>query len=194
MYIEEMTDQEIVTFLLQKNKDVTYFYFYKKCYPLFHSLYMKYYTDCESCVEFINEIYLYVMSPLPDTGKCKLDDFGFRCSLTMWLKIVAEHYCHQLYAVRGKYKMDFMEPGDRNEIQDLSFNLEFQSLDMDDVQKILQMMSNKRYREIIRLRYLEEKSNEETAQILAMSMDNFYNKHRLAKVQFRAILRKEGLI
>ena len=27
-----------------------------------------------------------------------------------------------------------------------------------------------------------------------MLMDNFYNKHRLAKVQFRAILRKEGLI
>ena len=55
-------------------------------------------------------------------------------------------------------------------------------------------MSNKRYREIIRLRYLEEKSNEETAQILAMSMDNYYNKNRLAKVQFRTILRKEGLI
>ena len=41
---------------------------------------------------------------------------------------------------------------------------------------------------------LEEKSNEETAEILGMSMDNYYNKHKLAKEQFAKILRKEGLI
>lgn len=194
MCIENMTDEEIVAALLRKDREVTYFYFYKKCYPLFHSLYLKYYTDCESGIEFTNEIYVYIMTPGTESGRCKLADFGFRCSLTMWLKIVAEHYCHQLYALRGKYRIDFIEDGDRNRVQDLSFSSEFRSLNMDDVQKILQMMPNKRYRDIIRLRYLEEKTNEETAEILAMSMDNFYNKHRLAKVQFRTVLRKEGLI
>ena len=37
-------------------------------------------------------------------------------------------------------------------------------------------------------------SNEETAETLGMSMDNYYNKHKLAKEQFAKILRKEGLI
>jgi hypothetical protein len=44
------------------------------------------------------------------------------------------------------------------------------------------------------LRYIEEKTNEETAIVLGMTMDNYYNKHRLAKAQFSNILRKEGLL
>ena len=56
------------------------------------------------------------------------------------------------------------------------------------------MMPNSRYRELIRYRYVEEKTNEETAELLGMSMDNYYNKHRLAKEQLKRILRKEGLV
>ena len=39
----------------------------------------------------------------------------------------------------------------------------------------------------------KEKSNEETAQLLGMSMDNYYNKHKLAKEQFVTTLKKEGI-
>ncbi len=56
------------------------------------------------------------------------------------------------------------------------------------------MMTNNRYRRLIEYRYLQGFSNEETAQKLEMSMDNYYNKHKLAKAQFCAILKKEGLI
>jgi len=59
---------------------------------------------------------------------------------------------------------------------------------------MLAQMPNARYRMIIFHRYVEDKTNEETALLLNMTMDNFYNKHRLAKEQFRQILRKEGLI
>ena len=34
---------------------------------------------------------------LSSKGTIKLADFGFRCSLFMWLKIVSEHFCYNLY-------------------------------------------------------------------------------------------------
>ncbi len=61
-----------------------------------------------------------------------------------------------------------------------------------DIETILRLMPNKRYSMIIRLRYLEGLSNEETASALQMSMDNYYNKHMRAKKQFNETVNKEG--
>ncbi len=44
---------------------------------------------------------------------------------------------------------------------------------------------------LIRLKYLEEYSNEETAKILGMNMNTFYNKHKCAKEQYIKILKTE---
>lgn len=112
----------------------------------------------------------------------------------MWLKIVAENYCHQVYAKKGDNFTESIDDSDRNSLNGHSIEMELRKLDSSDVQKVLLMMPNERYRRIIQLRYIEEKSNEETAQTLSMSMDNYYNKHKLAKEQFRAMLRKEGLL
>lgn len=57
---------------------------------------------------------------------------------------------------------------------------------------ILSLMPNKRYSNLIRLRYLEHKTNEETAKELGLTRDNFYNKHKLAKQQFVRVLNKEA--
>ena len=97
-----MTDHEIVKSILNRDPVITKEYLYKTCYPLFYSIYNKYYTDCNSVVELINDIYVYILHPNKDTGKCKLESFGYRCTLTMWLKIVTENYCHQLF----KKKLD----------------------------------------------------------------------------------------
>ena len=72
--------------------------------------------------------------------------------------------------------------------------MDLSSIYASDIKKILDMMPNLRYRHLIELRYIEEKTNEETATALNMTMDNYYNKHKLAKVQFCNILRKEGLL
>lgn len=56
------------------------------------------------------------------------------------------------------------------------------------------MMPNQRYSKLIELRYVEEKSNEETALLLGLTMANYYNCHKRAKAQFCTELRKEGLI
>ena len=112
----------------------------------------------------------------------------------MWLKIVAENYCHQLFAKRIPTDEKNDVASDRYNLNDNSILANTRKLDMEDVYKILAMMPNQRYRKLIELRYIEEKSNEETAQLLDMTMANYYNKHKLAKAQYCETLRKEGLI
>ena len=60
-----------------------------------------------------------------------------------------------------------------------------------DIEVILRLMPNKRYSQLIRLRYLDGHTNEETATLLGMNMNTFYNKHKLAKEQYIKILNKE---
>lgn len=133
------------------------------------------------------------MLPSEKTGKSKISTFGFRCTFTMWLKVVAENYCLQLFKRKAKHI------GDKNDIESdrnvgVSESLNLDALNHRDVEKVLSLMRNKRYSALIRYRYLEEKTNEETAELLGMSMDNYYNKHKRAKQQFAEIIRKEGLI
>jgi GTP:adenosylcobinamide-phosphate guanylyltransferase len=64
MEIEKYTDQQIVAAILKRDTEVTKEFLYKRCYPLFKSIFDKYYTDCENCYELINEIYVYINSPL----------------------------------------------------------------------------------------------------------------------------------
>ena len=193
-YIESLTDQEIVDAILRRDALITRLYLYEKCYPLFKACYDKYYTDCETCVEFINQIYLLIMTPRKSTGDSPLNKFGFRCTLTMWLKIIAENYCKQLF----RTKVDIFESleidSDRFVFNNESISIDFRSINVSDVIRVLEMMPNTRYRNLIEQRYIEEKTNEETASILGMTMDNYDNKHKRAKAQFCNILRKEGLL
>lgn len=193
-YIESLTDEEVVSAILNRDAKITRLYFYEKCYPLFKSCYDKYYTDCETCIEFINQIYLLVMTPRKSTGVSPLQTFGFRCTLTMWLKIIAENYCKQLFRIRVESSNSVEPTSDRLTKIDNSLEVDFNSIYASDVRKILDMMPNKRYSHLIELRYVEEKTNEETAMVLGITMDNYYNKHKLAKAQFCNILRKEGLL
>ncbi len=192
--ISKLSDQEIVQAILNRDKEITFLYLYKKCYPIFDSVHRKYYTDCENPTELINEIYVYILAPNKNTGKCKLANFGFRCTLTMWIKIVVENYCHQLFARKKSIPEDFLVRDDRKNWGNDSIDIDFSSLNMEDVMKILDMMPNERYKKLLIHRYLEEKTNEETAMLLNLSMANFYNTHLRAKAQFCSALQKEGLL
>lgn len=192
-----MDDSMIVNAILLRDQKVTQQYLYIKCYPLFKSVYDNYYTDCQSCIEFINEIYIHLLTPNKATGVCRLQTFMFGSSLTTWLKTVAVYYCYEHY--RRKQIITFVEEkietdsyqSDRFSKLAASMYSEETIMDRNDVETIIGLMPNKRYSMIIKLRYLEGMSNEETASALQMSMDNFYNKHMRAKKQFNEIVKKE---
>ena len=193
--IRQLSDKDIVKAIIAKDAEVTKLFFYEKCYPLFKSVFEKYETDCNDCIEFINEIYVHIMVKSSKSGLSKLEGFGFNCTLTNWLKIVTENYCHQVFKKKKRMPIDEKPDGSDslNQTSD-SIGIDLHLLNLSDLEKLLGMMPNERYRQLIRYRYLDGHTNEETADLLGMKMDNYYNKHRLAKKQFRQILKKEKLI
>ena len=189
-------DQLIVSGLLAHDEQLTRDFFYRRCYPLFKSVYDNYYTDAEDCFEFISDIYLHIMMPNPDTGRCKLQDFSFRSTLFTWLKTVCLFYCYKKFERKEKMPTDpivdfFDEEGVRIDTLGESILSDNPSLDRADVETILRLMPNRRYSMLIRLRYLEEHTNEETAELMGMNMNTFYNKHKLSKEQYQRTLLKE---
>lgn len=195
----QYSDVEIVQALLCHNERITRDFFYRKCYPLFKSIYDNYYTDCASCLEFINEIYLHIMTPDEATGTCKLQHFRHQSTLCTWIKTVSLFYCYKHFQRHRKaptenFSDNYDEPGVRIDHIAESISIDSSSLDNSDVENVLQLMPNKRYSMLIRYRYLLGHTNEETAEYMGMRMAVYYNKHKLAKEQYVKILKKETLI
>ena len=193
-------DLRVAKALIRRDETVTRSFFYRQCYPLFKSIFDHYYTDCDCCKEFIDEIYLLLISPSPNTGRCKLESYRGESSLMTWIKTVCQFYCYDKYSIKGR--MEIQEPiiqpynDDNGDWEDVRYGFEepdFSRIDRNDILTVLRLMPNQRYSALIRMRYLEEYSNEETAEALGMSMDNYYNKHKLAKAQYEQVLKKEVL-
>lgn len=183
--------------LINHNEKVTREFFYRQCYPLFKSIYDNYYTDCTCCKEFIDEIYLLVLAPSRYTGKCRLQDYKGESTLATWLKTVCVRYCYGKFERKKRVQMELPQSDEevhKHSGDDISVSIEldFTNINKSDVMVVLNMMPNKRYSTLLRLRYLEELSNEETAELMGMSLDNYYNKHKLAKAQYEQVLRKES--
>ena len=194
-------DLQIAKALIKRDNLVTRKYFYQQCYPLFKSIYDNYYTDCTNCKEFIDEIYIVVLAPSKTTGKCQMENFRGESTLASWIKTACLYYCYKQYEAKEKMPKyerlpnsnvkDNDDDSDRDDAIYGSIEIDFTNLNRQDALIILKQMPNRRYSELIRLRYLELKTNEETAKALGMTMDNYYNKHKLAKEQYERIFRKE---
>lgn len=194
-------DLQIAKSLIVRDEMVTRKYFYQQCYPLFKSIFDNYYTDCANVKEFIDEMYIIVLAPSKLTGKCQMENFRGESTLTSWLKTACLFYCYKQFEIKGKMprkeRLPLLNADDDDDVSDRadsiygSLEIDFSNINRQDAQVIIKQMPNKRYGELIRLRYLELKTNEETAKELGMSMENYYNKHKLAKEQYKRIFRKE---
>ena len=149
-------------------------------------------------------MYIVVLVPSKATGKCQMENFRGESTLASWLKTACLFYCYNKYEL--KKRMPVYEPllrdlekkdedddlfGDRNNKGELSNPLDFSGMNHSDVEILINMMPNARYRSIIRLLYLEQKTHKEVAEALGMSMDNYYNKRILAEKQYKQVCRKE---
>lgn len=189
------TDIQIVRGLLELDSSITAYVFYDRCYPLFKHLYTNYYTDCKTCLDLAHEIYVLIMLPSPENHRSKLQSFSFKSSFETWLSVVSHNYCFSKFKKRVDLSpSNIVSPSDRLLEGRESNGIDIRSISKSDIEAVLKIMPNERYRTIIRLIYLEGKDNDETATILGMNKDNLYNKHLLAKVQFENALKKEGLL
>lgn len=193
-------DLKIAKALINRDESLTRRYFYQQCYPLFKSIYDNYYTDCVTCLDFIHEMYIVTLAPSKKTGKCQMENFRGESTLTSWLKTACLFYCYNHFKRKEQMltiekfpdstKKDLKSSDGTDKIPD-SIELDFSNLNHADVITLLGMMPNKRYSNIIRLSFLEQKTDIEVAEALSMSMDNYYNKKRLAVKQYNRVCRKE---
>lgn len=190
--IKDKDDHQIVGWLLQRVGWVTNEFLYGKCYPIFKSLHVRFYTDCPSILDFIHDIYIDIIGDRKRVDSCKLQTFNYQSTLYTWMGVLSSRYCYMKY--KKHIYSESLDEGDRNFDIIISNNINENIFDKDDLDKIMNMIANERYRKLIRLHYLEGLSNEETAVQLDMTMDVYYNKHRLAKVRLVSALKKEGLL
>lgn len=170
-----MTEHEIIKGLIARDNCITKIFFFIKCRPLFYSV-MRTVFDYEvEYDEMVNEFYVYLM----EDDAAKLRNFGHRCSIYMWLKVLAIRFFLKKRARmidnRGK-ETPYEEQGPVGGfLSDTTAE--------HDVERLLEVMPTKRYAHVIRRLILEDCEPEVLAHEMNITTANLYNIKRRAMAQ-----------
>ena len=169
-----MTDQEITSSLIAHDPKVTAQFFFKDCRPLFLSIIRRVFgTQIVDYDEIISELYILLM----ENDAKKLRSFKFESTLYQWLKTTAIRHCLLLKSKTKVIDDESQEPLN-NSHRELS-SAESSQARM-DMETLLRLMKNQRYALVIRLLMIEDRTPEEVAQQLCVTVDNLYNIKRRA--------------
>lgn len=169
-----MTDQEIISSLIAHDPKVTAQFFFKDCRPLFISIIRRVFgNQIVDYDEIISELYVLLM----ENDARKLRTFKYESTLFQWLKTIAVRHCLELKR-RGKVIDNESQEPLVNSGKNLSY-VESSQAKM-DVESLLRQMNNQRYALVIHLLMIEEKSPEEVAKQLSITVANLYNIKRRA--------------
>ena len=169
-----MTDQEIISSLIAHDPKVTAQFFFKDCRPLFISIIRRVFgNQIVDYDEMISELYVLLM----ENDARKLRTFKYESTLFQWLKTIAVRHCLELKR-RGKVIDNESQEPLVNSGKNLSY-VESSQAKM-DVESLLRQMNNQRYALVIHLLMIEEKSPEEVAKQLSITVANLYNIKRRA--------------
>lgn len=170
-----MTDKEIVEGLIARDNRVTKEFFFDKCRPLFCSIMTKVFDYEVDYDELVNELYIYLM----ENDAIKLRNFEYRSSVFQWLKVLAiRFFIHK----RGQM-ID-------NKTQETPYDGRQQTADAEkdmtaegDMERLFDIMPNKRYVYVIRRLILEDWEYEELAKDMNITIANLYNIRLRAMIQ-----------
>lgn len=169
-----MTDQEIISSLIAHDPKVTAQFFFKDCRPLFISIIRRVFgNQIVDYDEIISELFVLLM----ENDARKLRTFKYESTLCQWLKTIAVRHCLELKR-RGKVIDNESQEPLVNSGKNLSY-VESSQAKM-DVESLLRQMNNQRYALVIHLLMIEEKSPEEVAKQLSITVANLYNVKRRA--------------
>ena len=184
-----MTDQEIISSLIAHDPKVTAQFFFKDCRPLFISIIRRVFgNQIVDYDEIISELYVLLM----ENDARKLRTFKNESTLFQWLKTIAVRHCLELKR-RGKVIDNESQEPLVNSGNNLSY-VESSQAKM-DVESLLRQMNNQRYVLVIHLLMIEEKSPEEVAKQLSITVANLYNiKCRAMKALVEVALKDLSLI
>lgn len=174
-----MTDFEIVEGLIARDPEVTRVFFFVNCKPLIYSIISKVYgnANAEDYDEMVNELYLHLI----ENDAARLRQYGGRSSIYQWLKTVAIRYFIQ------KRKGVIDSDGDdslyfRTSGENTTSRIEFEM----DLDALIERVSVERYRQVLRLIFIEDCRVEDAAARLGVTAANYYNiKHRAMQYMLR---------
>ena len=179
-----MTDREIIQGLINRDNRVTEDFFFVRCRPLFISIIGKVFDQEVEYNEIVNELYLYL---LEEDAK-RLREFEYRSSVYQWLKVVAIRFFIKKRRdnIEGSRRESFYSEGSMapygEKVDDIG---RYQA--SDDIERLLAMMSNMRYFDVIRRLILEEVEPDELAAEMGVTVDNLYNIKRRAMSQLTRV-------
>lgn len=180
-----MTDQEIISSLIARDPKVTSQFFFKDCRPLFISVIRRVFDkQIVNYDEIISEIYILLM----ENDAKKLRSFKFESTLYQWLKIVAIRHCLLLKSKAKVIDNESQEPLN-NSHRELSLAESSQA--RMDMETLLRQMKNQRYALVIRLLMIEDKTPEDVARQLCVTVDNLYNIKRRAILALTEVALKD---
>ena len=164
-----MTDREIIQGLIARDNMVTEQFFYVRCRPLLTSVMRLVFGRPVEYDEMVSELYDYLM-----TDDCsKLRRFQYRSSIYQWMKVVATRFFI-------RHRNNVIE----NTSGELPYEREADSATADtadavgdriDVARLLQLMPNRRYADVIQNLVLDDIEPEQYAQQIGVTVDNLYN-------------------
>lgn len=178
--IMELSDKEIINGLIAHDNQITETFFFRKCRPLFMSIINHVFSYDVDYDEFVNELYLYLM----EDNASRLKGFQYRCSLYLWLKVLAIRYF-----VKKRNRMIDENRGETPYNEHIS-NADNVESSKADLKRLLDTMPNQRYAYVIRKLIIEEMEPEFLAQEMNITTANLYNIKRRAMAQLtRAALK-----
>lgn len=165
---ESMTDLEIVERLIIKDSQITEYFFFVKCKPLFRSIIGFVFSYTVDYNEFVNELYQDLMKD----DALKLRQFDYRSTFLHWLKIVAiRHFIRK----RDNLIEDVSKEIFSFEKYDKPDGKENEIAARLDVGRLLGLMENKRYVYVIQKLMLEGEEPEHLAKRMDITTANLYN-------------------
>lgn len=164
-----ITDQEIIKGLIDRNNRITHYFFFVKCRPLLTAIMRIVFSHPVEYDEMVNELYQYMLA---DNG-AKLRQFQFRSSVYQWMKVVATRFFirHRDSMIDDISKEPLYEKSDTVKMVDTE-EIASQKI---DVNRLLDLMENRRYAEAIRRLILEDTDPEKYASEIGVTADNLYN-------------------
>lgn len=164
-----MTDQEIVQGLIDRDNRVTQQFFFVRCRPLFTAIIRLVFSYPVDYNELVNELYQYLMAD----DCARLRQFQFRSSVYQWIKVVATRFFirHRNSMIENSTKESPYETKEREDEADSAERLSNRI----DVSRILDMMENRRYANVIRRLILDDIDPEQYAAEIGVTVDNLYN-------------------
>lgn len=168
-----MTDQELVAGLIERNAEITHRFFFMTARPMLLMIMRRVFDHAPDYDEIVNELYVYLIKN--DCAKLRL--FSFESSFMTWLKVVATRY---FLRYRDNIVEDrSTEPESPSAAEPHDNPVEKADARI-DIETLLGLVANERYRWVIRRLFIDEILPDKVAAEMGITLENLYNVKRRA--------------